>query len=228
MRKLTTKPSSISTRQAKSLTKKQDTSIDTIGIRALKSQISYEKDGHIILPESVVKAWSAGDFATLTAELNQEANTATDNITRTLLAANDNNIFGEVKARLESEFAPQTVYQWTTQVQIGTILRKHGLPVRSIEAIRTNLGKKRLLSLLRDPQNIPKVQEALVHGQARSKFKALRQLIDPKNILIECPCKRGQELIIDTINTAFGTPFKRHYVQIKQNFGEKWAYPNGV
>jgi hypothetical protein len=40
--------------------------------------------------------------------------------------------------------------------------------------------------------------------------------------------KRGQELIIDTINTAFGTPFKRHYVQIKQNFGEKWAYPNGV
>ena len=41
-------------------------------------------------------------------------------------------------------------------------------------------------------------------------------------------CLRGQELIIDTINTAFGTPFKRHYVQIKQNFGEKWAYPNGV
>ena len=46
----------------------------------------------------------------------------------------------------------------------------------------------------------------------------------PENV----KCKRGQELIIDTINTAFGTPFKRHYVQIKQNFGEKWAYPNGV
>ena len=71
-----------------------------------------------------------------------------------------------------------------SRLQIGTILRKHGLHVRSIEAIRTNIGKKRLLLLLRDQQNIPKVQKALVHGQARSKFKALRQLINPKNILI--------------------------------------------
>ena len=30
-----------------------------------------------------------------------------------------------------------------------------------------------------------------------------------------------KELIIDTINTAFGTPFKRNYVHIKQNFREK-------
>jgi hypothetical protein len=30
------------------------------------------------------------------------------------------------------------------------------------------------------------------------------------------------------MNTAFGTPFKRHYVQIKQNFGEKLAHSNGV
>jgi hypothetical protein len=41
-------------------------------------------------------------------------------------------------------------------------------------------------------------------------------------------CKRGQELIIDTINTAFGTPFKRNYVHIKQNFREKLAHQNGV
>ena len=40
--------------------------------------------------------------------------------------------------------------------------------------------------------------------------------------------KRGQELIIDTINTAFGTPFERHHVQIKQHIGEKLAHPNGV
>jgi hypothetical protein len=70
-------------------------------------------------------------------------------------------------------------------MKLATLMRKHGLPVRSIEAIRTNLGKKRLIKLLKDPKNIPKVQEALVHGQARAKFKALKQLIDPKNILLE-------------------------------------------
>lgn len=159
--------------------------LDTIGIKLLKSQISTDSEGLIEIPPEKAENWSVGDFVELVNLFDQSAKTATDNMTRLLLAANDRGLYNEVKIQFSYRFGKQTVNQWKTQIQIAGALRMHGLPIRCIEAIRSDLGLKLLKFCLRESKYKSEIALALVQGSASSKFKILKQKVTGKSILLE-------------------------------------------
>jgi len=159
--------------------------LDTIGIQSLKSQISTDNEGLIEIPPEKAENWSVGDFVELVNLFDQSAKTATDNMTRLLLAANDRGLYNEVKIQFSYRFGKQTVNQWKTQIQLAGALRMHGLPIRCIEALRSRFGLKLLNKCLRESKYKNEIASALVQGSAGSNLRLLKQKITGKSILLE-------------------------------------------
>jgi len=161
------------------------TQLDSVGIQDLNNQVTFDQEGLIEIPTDKAENWTVGDFVDLEIHYQLSANTAVDNRTRVLLLSYDRGLYDEVKRRCELRFSKQTVNQWKTEIGIANILRMHGLPIRCIEAIRSNFGKKNLAKFLKNSDYKKEIGTALVQGGASSKLKQLKQKFTGKTTFLE-------------------------------------------
>lgn len=159
--------------------------LDSVGIQDLSNQVTFDQEGLIEIPTDKAENWTVGDFVDLAIHYQLAANTAVDNRTRVLLLAYARGLYDEVKSRCESRFSKQTINQWKTEIGIANILRMHGLPIRCIEALRSNIGKKNLAKFLKNSECKKAIAAALVQGGASSKLKQLKQKFTGKTTFLE-------------------------------------------
>jgi hypothetical protein len=159
--------------------------IDSIGLSALQQQVTYDEYGLLEVSNEKLEKWSVGDFVELAGFFENSAKTAVDNMTRLLLLAYYRGFYDQVKNRFAHRFNKQTVNQWKTQIGIANILQHHELPIRCIEALRSDFSKKLLEKSLRDPIKKNEIKNCLLQGKAASLLRILKRKYEGKQTQLE-------------------------------------------